>query len=284
MIKNYGSFILEKWGSNDLSHDLSNFLIDKLNYNFGKLLLNREINISIEDYSEIKFKNSNIICKISNENYGAIDVNQIKIVNNEINNLEMILNIKISPLEKTIKKLNYDNKIISTIEHEFLHLIEIYYTMINDDNLSKSWKMGEELQKLKKKHNNKTWNDIQYFIYLMLPHEIRARIHQLDSEIKNEKLKSIDEINDFIIQSKIYKDLEFLSKLDYNKLSSELEIIQDFSINVLNKNENYEKEFKKFLKNIINKSKRLMKKMMKKRYNFLFEEQHDRNIDYDEWL
>ena len=39
MIKNYGSFILEKFGSNELANKLSKFLIDKINYNFGKLLL-----------------------------------------------------------------------------------------------------------------------------------------------------------------------------------------------------------------------------------------------------
>jgi len=291
MIKNYGSFILEKFGSNELANKLSKFLIDKINYNFGKLLLNKKIIINIDDFDHINFINSKIYCELSNSNYGAIKPNLLKIESNKIEEFEMILNIKLSDIEKKSKKLDINNKIISTIEHEFLHLIELYYSKINDNNLSKSWKMGKELQKLNKKYNNKTWNDISYFIYLMFPHEIRARIHQLDSEIKNNNLNNNDEINNFIVKSKIYKDLEFLSKLNYNLLIDKLKtennydkIIYDFSTEVLNKTENHEKEFKNYLKNIINKSKRLLKKLIKISYSHFIYEEFDKEIDYEKWI
>ena len=225
----------------------------------------------------------------------------IKINNDEIDNVKINLEIELNHSELLLKLLDKNNKIFKTIKHEILHIIEIYLSKTNPKNLTKelsnSWKMGDDLEFLKNKYQNcNNWiNDISYFIYLSLPHEMRAKIEELNGIITLNNIKGVENAINFIKTTKAYKDVEFLSNIDGNillkKLKKDIEynaLIKDFSLIFLKNNKpNYENNFLNYIQKIKIKNKNLLRKFIKTSYAFehmgMFEE-FDKIINYKDYL
>ena len=283
---------MEKFGYNKLAGELSNIIINRINDNFGKLLLNKNISIksSIGKTGDILFNNDIINIKINNRTYGNMNPGGIIFSNKSIDNLVINLEVELSSNEFLSKKLSMDNELVNTIEHESLHIIERYLTFINGGEFSKSWEMGEKLQQLSNKYNSDIWEEISYFIYLSLPHEMRARLQQLNSDIKSKGLSGITNVDNYIKTTKIYKDVEFLSKINTQKVIDKLKmdknhinIIEDFSnIFLENNNNNIEKNFIDYIKNIKMKNEKLLEKLHKVSYNFE-NINIDMNINYNKY-
>ena len=281
IVKNWDNFILEKFGYNKIASQFSNRVIEIINSNLGRLILNKElvINDEIGNIGNINFINDTIIIKLSDRTYGNINPNSIIFKNKDINNIIINLELELSLSELKLKKL-LDNKITTTIEHECLHIIERYLTIVNDGEFAISWKYGENLQKIQKKYKkSEYWNDILYFIYLSLPHEMRARLQQLNKEVENTHIKGIENVQDYIKTSKNYKDANFISELNIEFIISKLkidenyfDIIKDFNLLFLENNksnlEEFEMEFINYFEKIKNKNKKLIDKLLKISYNF----------------
>jgi hypothetical protein len=224
----------------------------------------------------ISFINDEINIKLTNRFYGNINLNSLIINNNSIKNLVLNLELELSPSEISARKL-IDNNISGTIEHELLHTIEKYLTISDGRNIANSFSMDAELKKIDKKYtNSQNWQDISYLIYLSFTHEIRSRIQQLNREIENTHIRGIENVNSYIKNTKIYQDLDFLTKIDPIKILNNLkndkdykDILEDFSIYVLkNNNINYEKNFFDYIKKIKQKNKKMIDKLERTSYNF----------------
>jgi len=271
----YDDILFESYGSNHLVEELTDKIFNLINSNLGKLLLKKELQITNSiSHKYINFENDIINIKISNRNYGNVNVSKLDI-SDKIKNL--IINLEFTPTknERISKRLFKNNKLYNNISHELLHVIELYLTEKNKNNKSKSWKEGEILNDLINKYNDKNWQDISYLIYLSLPHEQRSRIQQLNTEISSLNFKDINEVVDFIKKSKIYSDVKFISMLDssviLNKLKNDKNysnIIYDFNNDFLNKNSNEEKNFIQYINNIKSKNQKMLKKLIKISYNF----------------
>lgn len=288
VISNYDNFILEKYGYNIIASNLSDRIISIVNDNFGKLLINKKIQIknSIGNISNIKFINDTINIKLSERSYGNMNPTSLIIDGKNIYNLILNLELKLSETELRLKRLT-DNKITDVISHECLHIIELFLTKDNDRDFTKSWEMGEKLHNLKNKYiNDENWQNISYFIYLSLPHELRGRLQQLNNEIKG-----LDgDIIKYIKNTKIFKDIEFLSNVDENILLSKIKsdsnyknIIKDFSEYFLNSGGDYERNFLKYIKKIKIKNKKYLHKILKSSYNVFNFGTIDNDINYNEY-
>lgn len=294
LIYNFDSFIFESYGKNDMVHKISERLIKIINKNIGKLILNKQITLKseIKTIESVTFINDIINIKLSDRFYGNVNQGVYFIKNDTIQDLVLNLKLILSKDELSAKIL-LNNSIFSTIEHEFLHVIENYQTFSNNRALSISWNMDKELKKMQNKYKNSiNWTEISYFIYLSLPHEIRARIQQLNKEIEQQHIKGIKDVVDFIKNTKTYKDLDFLSKMDENILLNKLKqdidynsIISDFNNYFLkNTHGDFEMNFLKYIKKIKNKNRKILSRLLKCSYNFESFEIEDRIIDYDKYL
>lgn len=297
LIYNFNEYIFERYGRNDISKILSEEIYHKINSNLGKLILNKELTFSIDDIQvgEMKFQNSVINVFLSNRFYGNTNVKHTIIKNDTINNLVINLEMMLTRSEYTAKTL-FDNKINETIVHECLHVIENYLTKSDNKVLAKSWDYDEKLKHLQTKYkNDKEWQNISYFIYLSLPHELRARTNQLNQEIENNYLNGIKNVQKFIKTTKIYKDILFLSKINTDLLLNKLktdenysDIIQDFSIYFLESdNPNYENNFIKYINRMKKKCHKMISILLRSSYNFESYETDcniDRDIIYDDYL
>jgi len=278
MITHYENFLFEQYGSNKIVTKLSEYILKIININLGKLILNKHLllNNELTNYEDISFINDKISIKISNRNYGNINTKSININNDIISDIDMKLEFILSSKEITAKKIFHNNYIFDTISHEISHIIELYLTEQQNSRKAKSWENGENLQKLQKKYTDKEWSDISYFIYLSLPHEMRARIESLNTDITKNNINGIKNTQKYIKSTKIYKDVLFLSKIDENILLKKLKldnnykhIIKDFSELFLeNDNKNYENNFLKYIRNIKTKNEKLLNKLLKVSYNF----------------
>jgi len=294
-IKKYENILFESYGSNKLVVDLTDKIFDLINQNFGKLLLNKNIQIyNSVTHDDIKFINDEINIQISNRDYANVNISKLKVHNNIIEDLIIILEFIPSKQEIIAKSISKTNKLYNNISHELLHVIELYLTQKENNINAKSWKQGEVLNKLKLKYNNdERWQEISYFIYLSLPHEQRSRIQQLNSEIDNLNISGTKNVVEYIKTTKIYKDVEFLSKIDslliLNDLKTDINcyaILKDFSIYFLEKIDNFENNFLVYFNNIKIQNKKLLRKLIKISYKFegdMFED-FDRIIDYNKFL
>lgn len=300
-MKNFSNFILESYGKNELVVKLTKYLTDIINYNFGKLLLHENMTLknSLKDFKEIIFENDEInIEVVDGDSSGYID--RIEIEDNKIIDLIMNLELNLSEIEKSTKKLNYHN-LSKIINHEFLHVIERYLTISNDKEISKSWEYGKRIQKLQKKYPDyKEWQDVSYFIYLTFPHEMRSRVSALYEEIDGLEFKDIKNVIEFIKKNKYYKDADFLTKIDINILMKKLKMNQDYNNLLLDFNNDFllnnkkdlnlcELEFIKYIKMIKMKNEKLKKKLIRISYSFEntvfdFGFPIDRKINYNDYL
>jgi hypothetical protein len=277
LIYNYDNIIFERYGRNDLTRDLSNRLIDIINQNIGKLLLNNNITLKSElsTISNILFVNDIVNISLTDRFYGNINPNSYIIKDDTISDLIINIEFMLSPYERVYKKLN-NNKIEHVIEHEFLHVVEQYLTVSDNNKLSSSWEIDMKLKYIQNKYNSATnWKEISYFIYLSLPHEIRARVQQLNKDIEQSHITGIKNVMVYIKNTKIYKDLEFLSNLDENilldKLKQDIEhvdILKDFNDISKSTSNNYEQNFLNYIKKMKKKNQKLLNKLLKTSYNF----------------
>jgi hypothetical protein len=293
-LNDWDYFILENHGYNKMSNNISKKIIGLINDNLGKIILNRKITLyeKIGEVNGIIFVNDTINIKLSDKDYGNINPTKIITSKNTIENLVLNLEFTLSETERKLKKL-YRNSVEYSIEHESLHIMELYLNKINSDKLSKSWDYGKKLFIINDKYKSNEWNIINYFIYLSLPHEMRARLHQLNSEIRDLNTETTN-IDNYIKNTKIYKDVKFISELNTNILISKLktdknynDLIKDFSLIFLeNNNLNYEKNFIDYIENIKNKNIKLLDKISKIYYDFesIMYEDFDRVINYDEYI
>jgi hypothetical protein len=293
LIQNYDTIIFERYGQNKLTSFISDEIIKIINQNIGQLILNGSITLKsvIPKIKGITFTDDIINISISNRFYGNINPSTMIIKDNNINNLVLNLELILTPIEIQSRRL-IDNNIESTIEHELLHTIEKYLTIIDGNKLSNSFSMDEQLKKLDKLYkNSQNWLDISYLIYLSFPHEIRARIQQLNKDIENKHIKGIPNVINYIKTTKIYKDLNFLTNIDeyiiLKKLKNDKDykdILENFSKNVLNNNNiNYEKNFTDYIKKIKQKNKKMLDKLERTSYNFE-NINNDKVIKYKEFL
>ena len=282
-ILKYTKFINEKHHVNQDVRHLTNLIYNKIYQLLPNLIVKREIiieNFLQDNYSRIKFKNDKIIVKLG-KNWGSI--NEPIINNDVVENLIINLSINLSDKEVSGKKL-IDNKIKETINHECQHVIEFYHS---DGILSKSWDFDKRLKKHEKKFNNKEWLDICYFFYLSEQHEIRSRVSQSLEILKN---------GGDLLNSSIYKDLDFLSNLDADVLIKKMNNYNDFGIilvdfvkNVLLRKGDYIKIFRSYIKDINKEASKSKKKILKVLHSFenpesMLEEYIEKNIDYQNYL
>jgi len=178
-----------------------------------------------------------------------------------------------------------------------MHVIEKYYSAFSNKGLSTSFKLGEKLQKIKTLSNSKIWEDICYFSYLSLPHEMRARVMGINAEIDNLKIKGLKKAEQYIIYNKIYKDADFLSKINSKILLDKLRNDKDYNLLIFAFNNDFlekkykdikdcENNFLKFFETLKNKNKILKNKILKTSFNFesFTEDYFDREINYYEYL
>jgi hypothetical protein len=201
-IKKINDFdINEKHHVNQDVRHLTNLIYNKIYQMVSNLIRKKEIvieNFLQDNYDRIKFKGDKIIIKLG-KNGGSI--NEPIITNDIVENLNINLSIYLSDKEISQKKL-INNKIKETINHECQHVIEFYHS---DGILSISWDFDKRLKEHEEKFNNKKWLDICYLFYLSEPHEMRSRVSQSLEILKN---------GEDILNSNVYKDLDFLSNLD----------------------------------------------------------------------
>ena len=205
-MKNYFDFILEKYGSNELVEKINDDIFDIINYNFGKILLNNNIILNnVIENDEIDFINDRIELIISDKNYARVNIDKLNIRNGVIEDLDIYIEFNVSDKERVQKQLNFDNKIKKNINHEIFHVIERYLTKLSDSKYAESWQYGKRLQELKNKY--KEFDNILYFIYLSLPHEMRSRVSHVHQSLKNIKK---DILIDFIKKTEHDETLDLI--------------------------------------------------------------------------
>lgn len=293
LIQNYDTIIFERYGQNKLTSFISNEIIKIINQNIGQLILNGSITLKsvIPKTKGITLTDDIIKITLSNRFYGNINPLSMIIKDNNIRNLVLNLELILTPIEMQSRRL-IDNNIESTIEHELLHTIEKYLTISDGNKLSNSFSMDEKLKEIDKLYNNsQNWLDISYLIYLSFPHEIRARIQQLNKDIESKHINGISNVINYIKTTKIYKDLKFLTNIDEHIILKKLkkdkdykDILENFSKNVLNnENINYEKNFTDYIKKIKQKNKKMLDKLERTSYNFE-NINNDKVIKYKDFL
>lgn len=279
----YGKFVNEKHHVNQDVRHLTNLVYNKIYQLVPNLIVKKQIiieNLLQDNYSRIRFKGDKIIVKLG-KNSGSINK---PIINNDIvENLIINLSINLSDKEISQKKL-INNRVKETINHECQHIIEFYHS---DGTLSNSWDFDKRLKYHESKFNNKEWLDMCYFFYLSEKHEMRSRVSQSLEILKN---------GGDLLNSSVYKDLDFLSKLDPDVLIHKMGKYEDFGIilvdfvkNVLLRKGNHIKIFKSYIKNINKESDKCKKKILKILYSFenpesLSEEYIEKNIDYKNYI
>lgn len=293
LIQNYDTIIFERYGQNKLTSFISDEIIKIINQNIGQLILNGSITLKsvIPKTKGITFTDDIIKITLSNRFYGNINPLSMIIKDNNIRNLVLNLELILTPIEMQSRRL-IDNNIESTIEHELLHTIEKYLTISDGNKLSNSFSMDEKLKEIDKLYNNsQNWLDISYLIYLSFPHEIRARIQQLNKDIESKHINGISNVINYIKTAKIYKDLKFPTNIDEHIILKKLkkdkdykDILENFSKNVLNnENINYEKNFTDYIKKIKQKNKKMLDKLERTSYNFE-NINNDKVIKYKDFL
>jgi len=161
----------------------------------------------------------------------------------------------------------------------------------SEDNKSKSWTQNIILKKLQKKYTHDLkWQNISNMIYLSLNHELRAKIQEIETELR---LAGPDNFLEFLINTKTYNDFKQISLLKSDIVLNILmqdknhkEIIRDFNNDFLNKKNNYDINFMKYFDHIIKNAEYMLYKIKKISYlqeNFLYNTGHNFNINFDDF-
>ncbi len=290
MIKNFDEFIFESYGSNKIVELLTKHIFDLVNANFGKLLLSKSIILKNElktfNYSyngkkeSITFVNDIINIKISDRDYGNVNSTTLIVKKDFIFDLRINLELMISNKEIKEKRISEKNYFLGTVNHELHHLIEEYLTLQIDEKISKSFDDDKFLKILRNKYeNSKEWQKIYYFIYLSLPHEMRARVSQIQELIKQQDIKGVEKVQNFIKNTKFYEDANFLATIDLDAVLQKMKMDENYNDLMLDINKllfknkkttlkECEFEFEKFMNKLKIKNQYLLKKLLKTSYNF----------------
>lgn len=283
LIKYENFKINEKYHVNQDVKHLTNLIYNKIYQLVPNLILKKEItieNLLQDNYSRIKFKGDKIKVKLGN-NHGVI--NDPKLIDGVIDGLIIELSVKLSNQELSQKKL-INNKLRESINHECQHIIELYHS---DGKLSNSWDFHKRLKEHEEKFDNEYWMGICYLFYLAEEHELRSRVSQSLELIKN---------GEDLYKSEIYKNINLLTRLDYNFILSKMDkygdfgiILVDFVKNVLLRKGNYMKIFKSYIEHINNISLVYKNKMLRVLYSYenpnsFLEKNIERDIDYSEYI
>jgi len=281
---NYENFkINEKYHVNQDVKHLTNLIYNKIYQLVPNLILKKEItieNLLQDNYSRIKFKDDKIKVKLGN-NHGVI--NDPKLIGGVIDGLIIELSVKLSNQEFSQKKL-INNKLRESINHECQHIIELYHS---DGKLSNSWDFHKRLKEHEEKFDNEYWNGVCYLFYLAEDHELISRVSQSIELIKN---------GEDLYKSEIYKNINLLTKLDYNFIISKMDNYDDFGIilidfvkNVLLRKGDYIKIFKSYIEHINKISSVYKNKMIRVLFSYenpnsFFEENIERDIYPSEYI
>jgi hypothetical protein len=283
LIKYENFKINEKYHVNQDVKHLTNLIYNKIYQLVPNLILKKEItieNLLQDNYSRINFRDDKIKVKLGN-NHGVI--NDPKLIDGVIDGLIIELSVKLSNQELSQKKL-INNKLRESINHECQHIIELYHS---DGKLSSSWSFHKRLKEHEEKFDNEYWMGICYLFYLAEEHELRSRVSQSIELIKN---------GEDLYKSEIYKNINLLTKLDYNFILSKMDKYDDFGIilvdfvkNVLLRKGNYMKIFKSYIEHINNISLVYKNKMLRVLYSYenpnsFLEKNIERDIDYSEYI
>jgi hypothetical protein len=293
-MQSWSDFINEKFHVNQDVKHLTRLIYDKINLLIPNLINKKEIeirNLLHKTHSKIKFKNDLIIVKLGKK-HGAI--NEPIYNGGVIEDLTLYLTIDLNKTELISKKM-IDNNIKETINHEMQHVIEFYHTK---GNLTKSWSFDSRLNTHKSKFQNyNEWMDICHIFYLMEDHELRSRISQSLETLKNNK--NSNNLSQIFTQSKVYHDLDILSKIDgkviikkmINLYPSDFKtILDDFVKNVLLKpNKNSQQVFINEISRINKKSIESKNKLLRVLYSYqhpesFLEEYQERDIDFTKYM
>ena len=281
---NYENFkINEKYHVNQDVKHLTNLIYNKIYQLVPNLILKKEItieNLLQDNYSRINFKDDKIKVKLGN-NHGVI--NDPKLIGGVIDGLIIELSVKLSNQEFSQKKL-INNKLRESINHECQHIIEFYHS---DGKLSNSWDFHKRLKEHEEKFDNEYWNGVCYLFYLAEDHELISRVSQSIELIKN---------GEDLYKSEIYKNINLLTKLDYNFIISKMDKYDDFGIilidfvkNVLLRKGDYIKIFKSYIEHINKISSVYKNKIIRVLFSYenpnsFFEENIERDIYPSEYI
>jgi len=284
-MKTFKEFLNEKLGINDNVKKLSNILFNKVKSDFNYLKSNKILiinNFLQENYKEIVFINDKLTFKISNKfNAGIIS---------QINKSDIILNLNIE------FNVNLDdfNNLKSIIFHEFTHVIENFYSK----ELSKDWDIYKKFIQHKNQYKNyDIWINISNMFYDTMSHEMRSRLSQTYQYLKSKNTQDVKELKNFIINSKEYKKLNDILKVepvDIIKIVKQNyenynDILTNFMENVYNTKYSDE-NFIKLFNNIKTKVRKQIKKLLRLVSTILYEnsnyiEQYeDININYSKYI
>jgi len=125
--------------NSDVKH-LTSIIYNKIYQLIPSLIIKKEIvinNLLQDNYSRIKFKDDKITVKLGNKHGGIININISD--DDVIENLDIEFIISLSKMELSQKKL-INNSVREDINHEFQHIIGIYYN-IDNNNLKKKFEL-----------------------------------------------------------------------------------------------------------------------------------------------
>ena len=187
------------------------------------------LNIITKYDSEIIYSSKNLTTLL-------IDINEVDLVasltinfkkNDSKNNFSGDLNFDDcinSNFKNCIINLNvsYFNKslIIKSLMHELTHLYELY--KIKDIYTKSKWNRMKVLYDTRKQINN---NSLFYFIdifYLSLSFEVNARVSSVYTYLSDKKIKDIDILKKFLVETIEWQNMLNLKNFEYKQLYTDL--------------------------------------------------------------
>ena len=191
------------------------------------------LNIITKYDSEIIYSSKNLTTLL-------IDINEVDLVasltinfkkNDSKNNFSGDLNFDDcinSNFKNCIINLNvsYFNKslIIKSLMHELTHLYELY--KIKDIYTKSKWNRMKVLYDTRKQINN---NSLFYFIdifYLSLSFEVNARVSSVYTYLSDKKIKDIDILKKFLVETIEWQNMLNLKNFEYKQLYTYLWVRQ----------------------------------------------------------
>lgn len=192
MIRLFEDLILEGKGVNDTVLKYTKEI-------FSKLKLKKEnFTIDLVSGHDLKLRNLKIIITedLEKGDYAFIKTNNKIIEDKFLDDFELHINII---------DWKSEEKILSNINHELVHALEVYITSSNKRKIHKSWKLAEKLNKHKLISKSYTgWKDFNYLIYLTLKRETNSHASELYHDLENK-----ENLEQELKNNKIYKDCLF---------------------------------------------------------------------------
>jgi hypothetical protein len=192
-------------------------------------------NVSIEDYKILPINKIGIIFRLDLHNKNIkpnitanININQLNFINlkkdddNIASYEKIIINLNFTDSIKNIKLNNYSY----AISHELTHTLEMFNLSINNIEKTMAHKTNFGISDYYMSNNKTPILDFINLLYLILPHELNARVAQVYHEIKPVLEKEIN-INNYPdlssnLITKPFKEEVKKIRLDFKKRYLEL--------------------------------------------------------------